>query len=248
MRDSQRQRVYDAEQVWAWSTKANPVVTFDEAQDILFEAATEFRVPVPFLKVNTRLKQLSGQYRFLEQTIEIPGDSTETATILHEFGHHLSDTRIAESAERSWKFRPHGGSFVTAYLDVVRWRLGETEADSLAESFRFHKVLIGVKDELAHFKKTEKNRRAAEQKNWNKHGERGKVYIVKLRDEQSEKVRWIGMSSYTWFIAERDRAKVWRYRAAAVKHAKNAEQFGWETEIEEADGRYDARWKEWSLA
>ena len=142
MRDSQRQRVYDAEnsvgQLFNHKFK-------DEEACIAFvnEVLENKRVRRKYAKaidshtIEIDFKPASwkdcGQAD--EDTIWINYAWMETKTIIHEIAHTLQ-FRIQGEAD----FADHGVTFTSVYLDLVEIMFGAFVADRLQEAFDNHKV------------------------------------------------------------------------------------------------------------
>lgn len=258
MKDTQRKKVYGAESLWRSPHESKigidilpfgfgSLVDLDVAKEILKQATEQFQTPRVNLVVNRRLKQWTGWYRWHGSIIEIPDNSANPDTILHEFAHHLDK-------HRSWEepYRSHGGSFTEAMIDVVWWFYGEEAAKSLIGHYRFRKAIIGSDEEEERFKKLKIDRKKANARAGIAHNTEGTVFIVKIlypnKDVMPVSIRYIAGTSSVWwdYTENRHYARAWRKLSTAEKWAERWKSEICEIEIEETLGFYDKHIKRWA--
>lgn len=128
MRDAQRQKVYDAEANASYVLNRDGIierrsVTLEEAQRIIEKLGAEFGTSPVDVSRNNRLQQWSGWYNGAAKTIEFARGAIAENTVLHEYAHHLA----AEVS--TTRYRGHGGQFVEAMIEVVRFWHGSSAAE-----------------------------------------------------------------------------------------------------------------------
>jgi hypothetical protein len=122
MRDSQQQKVYNAQ----WGVLPATPTPVAEAQEILDHLADVYGTRKVTITVNRRIQAWGGWYRPTGE-IEVPTDTPKLSTVLHEFAHHLSYEAGGGCN--------HDGGFIEAFVEVTREHLGDTFAASLEAAF-----------------------------------------------------------------------------------------------------------------
>ena len=248
MRDSLKQKVYDAEYVWkATTTKdhaAGRTVSMVEAKDIIAQLVKEFATQPVAIRVNGRIKAFGGWYRrYPTPLIEVPRKSLTAKTVLHEFAHHLAKERF----KKEWGWRAHGGAFTEAMLDVVEFSLGAEAAKSLQSEYSARSITIGASDEAEKVNKSREALSAANERNYRRSEEEGTVFVIEydLRGNESLPRYLMGGTRYrSWSTTYKRSAQAFRYQKAAQKRLywfpkeSNAR-------LVEVDGFYDQYEKRW---
>lgn len=142
-RDSQRSRVYRAEQR-VWGSTGRVFDTVDEMH--VYVRAVE-RSPVweslnrrngsgPHRKVHVGDGRGAGYARAIARDwrIEVPGSLRNEWVVLHELSHLVTPERYAG----------HGPEFTRNFLTLVEWVMGENAAESLRNSFERGRVAVAA--------------------------------------------------------------------------------------------------------
>jgi putative metallohydrolase (TIGR04338 family) len=136
-RDSQRSRVYKADDVLEAFAKPLPSVADVEAYaKRLFKSKrlakkyprAGWRPPV--VADGRRNRDASGS----TWQIVIPRWARNEAVVLHELAHTIS------MREYGRHIAGHGWQYASTFLDVVKWMMGKAAHDALKASFKAHKV------------------------------------------------------------------------------------------------------------
>lgn len=143
-RDSQRQKVYDAEQTAYNDTRGEldaryDVGGLDGAQTLINRVFSSGFLRdlyvVPFneapLAVRGHGKRERGCYRASKNEIHLPEWTQQNWYVLHECAHAL--TRHYGGAAHDWRF-------AKCYLDLVRVYMSRAYADRLERAFKLHRV------------------------------------------------------------------------------------------------------------
>jgi len=135
MRDSKRQKVYNAETRTPFGTGQ---INADEAQQTCDLLSAEFDVPLVTVRVNTRMYRWGGMYS--TGRITLPRNITTLETVLHEFAHHLDGRRLKEYRHLTSTFvnpPSHGATYLRAMLDVTAAWFGKNHSvvGRLTESY-----------------------------------------------------------------------------------------------------------------
>lgn len=143
LRDSQRQKVYDAEyRGFRQTDEASRNVDLAEAQEMLDILSTEFETGPVAIQRNARIKAWGGWYQSWANMIEVPRSRVPVSTILHEFSHHLA-------YHREVGHEGHGGGFTEAMLDVVSAWVSPEAAALLADAYAEKRCKVGGHHVLA---------------------------------------------------------------------------------------------------
>ena len=225
MRDSERQKVYDAENWWAVDMG---VVGIDEAADIIDLLCQDFQIRTAIVSHNPTLKDMVGQYHARGLRIVFRNNTPTLKTVLHEFAHHLA-------ASRSLVGRFHGGRFTEAMLDTVRVYTGDpAQAHRLRNEFLRVGLLTSADEETDREEKIHAQRRRQEERV----GEKADLWIVSYRT-QEDRVWFLGRSAYL----ERKQEGVTVYRRAWAAYQKADEFAGGLCEVHLIEGIFD--YPEW---
>lgn len=202
MRDSERQKVYNAE-----ARLHTYWVLIEEAKEIIDQLCDEFQVKMPTIVHNPRMRQYDGFYRSRDHSITFRSSEPSLKTVLHEFAHALTRTRHSRRVGRA-----HGGRFTEAMLDVVRYYLGVEQAANLRQHYLARGLATSAEEEDLWEDKVVARRRRDEERV----GEKGPVYILSLKLKDG-RVYFEGRTRYLTY--EREWVKVWRREWAAYKAA-----------------------------
>lgn len=238
MRDSQRQKVYNAESSFDYREEIKRV-TLEEAQQIIENLAGDFSTNKPEAVVNNRLRRVAGQYTHWQNLIEFSNNTPKLSVVVHEFAHHLS----RERSKGIYGLRAHGGSFTEAMIDCVDAAMGYKPKLTLNAAYIERNVLVGLRHEIEH---VAENAKKEFKDPWRRDGEEGKVLVVKGASPYTGQTQYhAGVDSYgDRYAVNQFAAKGFRYRGAAEKAGKRL--FGNDPfEIIEVDGHYDAHRKAW---
>jgi hypothetical protein len=144
MRDPQRQRLYDAEDV-AWKDIGTDTFeSLDEMLDWVNKILMYKRITNTYNKwinedvivVEVRNKRLQGSIGD-DVGIRIHPDRMTTGEVLHELAHTIHFRILLDEGRDA----PHHGSeFATIYLDLVRKTLGLKAYNALREMFDVYEV------------------------------------------------------------------------------------------------------------
>ena len=226
MRDSQRQKLYNAEGHWKrerdgeWIMKKG---SKDKSEiEALYEMLAEaFGTTKPPVVINTRLKLWAGTA--YHDHIEFC-DGVTLYTALHEFAHWMPG-----SHKHDWKF-------VSNLLEVVQWWYGDEEARAMRDSFRKYEVIWHLEDSEQKRIKAQ----AAQERRRERHGETGTVYLLVRVVADGYLYRCHG-NYYSDYLRN---ASVWRRKATAMKKGCTPGNLGYA--IWEAEGVYDAYENKWT--
>lgn len=148
VRDSQRQRLYDAEHDTAWG-KADRAMTLAECQIYVNRLCAQqwtqrhWRIWAP-PTVSDGRGSPQARYVSWNNTIEMPCWSRTEWTLLHEMAHFLSDRCLRNcngvDGLPCRQEAAHGWHFAQIYLALVRHQLGKAVHDVLRGSFRRGRV------------------------------------------------------------------------------------------------------------
>lgn len=249
MRDSQRQKVYDAE--WAWADSGRQV-TINEATNIIKKLSEEFEVPVPSVAYNHQMKRWGGWY--LTNSIEFSSGAIMLKTVLHEFAHHLDSKRKWADRQnpdrrdaRNWGWRSHGGSFTEAMIDVV-WKYFDADtARALIKRYREYGCDIGSDEEYERVKAANEQYAAAEERSRQRDGEEGEVFVVELTHIDNSEISYVSdRQSWRAYMCRNIRwAKTWRTKKAADREAKRWQHSMYQAEVKIVDATYSYMEKSW---
>lgn len=135
VRDSQRQKVYDAEQVIR--RKGRTFTSVEEMQGyidhLMGSAWFRRRWSIKNVTVKRGREGTSAWANGLRRLINMPTWAWTEDVLLHELSHILTDTHEGKVA-------PHGREFARIYLELVRHKMGKEHGDALRDSFRQHRV------------------------------------------------------------------------------------------------------------
>lgn len=243
-RDSQRQKVYNAEGSWermqyALGGLESETITIAQGQEWLDLLAEHFECRPVMLKQNRKIRQWGGWYKPYAMLIEVPGSKLSLKTLAHEFAHHLEDMRQAylpEVERRKYNDPGHGAMYTETMLDVVHAIWGDAPMHALAQSYMKHNVLVG---RLAAIERKQKQEKAREARN-KRIGERGTVYIVGngLAEDIREHTYW---ADGQYWVNHWQNAKAYR----TLKGAKNAAQTFMRATIYKTEGVYNVTYGVW---
>jgi putative metallohydrolase (TIGR04338 family) len=159
VRDSQRQRVYDAETVWRQTVgTGEPLPTVPDVERFVRRVLTAKRVlrRWPFMQGHSvevhsgagcRSAIAEGDWR-----IKIPLWARNEAVVLHELAHVIHKRGMYEHITRQYGMRPptkeedplwhqgHGYQFCRIFLDLVLLYMGKPAADQLKAAFKAGRV------------------------------------------------------------------------------------------------------------
>lgn len=237
MRDSQRQKVYDAEGRW-WRERPSEWVhergsdDTSELQALYELLAEETGAEVPPFTINHRLSAWAGiTYR---NRIEFH-DGVSMLTALHEFAHWMDHGH------------KHGWKFAENMIRLVGIWYGDAEAEALKAAYAHYGVTWHEYEALAR----ERKAKAARERRYERHGERGAVYVLARVLPSEKAVSTLAGASgeliyrceglyYSYYLSQ---AKTWRRRATAERHAQKGSNQKYS--VMEAEGEFDAYENRW---
>ncbi len=206
MRDSERQKSYDAESNWARAEGDLGIISIDEATDIIDLLAQDFEIRQPRVIHVPQMRRWDGLYHARGHRIEFRTDSPSLKTVLHEFAHALAHSR------RFPVGRSHGGRFTEAMLDTVRVHFGDGRERNLRRHYLNVGLVTSAKEERTHEMKIS----ARQQREEDRVGEEAPLWIVSYR-MQDDRVWFVGRGKY--LDRDRDGVKVYRRMWAAYQKA-----------------------------
>lgn len=146
MRDSQRQKLYDAEDLVFDPHFKRLHVTLEEAQALVDAvcAAALVRERYPRAARVPTVKRAHGKrngacFDPAEWAIELNNATQTKNVVLHELAHAL----VRPSSKRD--IQAHGREFAECYLWLVRCFIGRAWAEQLEASFKIHRVKFKAK-------------------------------------------------------------------------------------------------------
>ena len=127
-------------------------------------------------------------------------------------------------------------------VDVV-WRyLSVESARALIEQYRNKGCNIGTDEEVELVKSAHERRKAADERKWERHGEKGDVYVVRLtHKDDGEALFSAGRNDWRRMTARNVRwAKCWRTKKSAEKEAKEWKYSSYDAEVWKVPGEFSA--------
>lgn len=135
VRDSQRQKVYDAEKVIR--RQGRSFSSIEEMQTycdrLTGSAWFSRRWSVTKIVVQRGREGTSAWANAMRRIINMPTWAWTEDVVLHEISHILTERKYGKVAA-------HGREFARTYLELVRHQMGKEHGDRLRDSFRQHKV------------------------------------------------------------------------------------------------------------
>lgn len=144
-RDSQRQKVYDAED----AIHGKDLPTVPEMQEyidaILRKRWFKNRYPnIKQVKVQDGRgrRRAVGIYRWTYSIIKMPRWARCEMVLLHELAHVVTDGRKGVFGASKHAVASHGPEFARNFLDLVYWKMGREAGDTLRASFKEKRVKL----------------------------------------------------------------------------------------------------------
>lgn len=206
MRDSERQKSYDAEDDWARAEGDLGRVSIDEATDIIDLLAQDFGISQPTVAHVPGLRRWDGLYRSAGNRIDLRSETPTLKTVLHEFAHALTHSRNFPVG------RSHGGRFTEAMLDTVRVHFGDGRERNLRRRYLNIGLVTSAKEERTHELKVYARRRRDE----DRIDEKAPLWIISYRMKDG-RVWFVGRGTY--LERNREGVKVYRREWAAYQKA-----------------------------
>lgn len=244
-RDSQRQKLYNAEDFLRTEGKKMPTVPEIEAyvQDLVSSAW--FRKRYPSL-AHTGIKVGDGRRRstacasWLRRQISMPKWSRVESIVLHEVA-HLCTNEIHGTLVAS-----HGWQFASILVELVQHQMGKRAADGLKESFRNHRVRYTAPRKRQSTMTPEERQKRSERLSAAREarlGERGRWAIVVGRRNDGSPLYMVGpfrepafkTAHYRAYTGYEKYATTWVGRRSAEKWVESMSAISGEFEIVNLD-------------
>lgn len=136
-RDSQRQRVYDAQYTGQWTEDSTRTMRLDQCQQFVDSVTKsvwwKHRCTVRYVEVKAGAR--NGHAWAGYSYILTAPDSRTKRTMIHELAHILTDAHGNDYA-------PHGAEYCANYVALARHFLSKAEGDALLVSFRKARVKV----------------------------------------------------------------------------------------------------------
>ena len=132
MRDSQRQRVYDAQLFISNGGVMTLAGCQEWVDEIVGSAWWSHRSSIRKVKVTHGAKNSGAWAHWEDDSIRTSPGARNKRTMLHELAHHLTGVGYA----------PHGPEFCANFVALTRQFLGREQGDALKVAFRENRVRV----------------------------------------------------------------------------------------------------------
>lgn len=223
MKDSMQQRSYRAEGAWMNQDfeAARLMINFDQVPAIIERLVSEFGTSTPALFQRSLPRGVAGWHDYRGITFDL--GPIQLSTVLHEFSHHLHK-------ELGRQGRAHGGGFVEAMVEVVRFYFGSDDvAEALRDRYAEKGLPITSAEEVSHVERAA----AAAHRLQERRGEEGPVFVVSILIQNERRFIKDGRSYYLGV-----NAGVWRRRGTAEKYASRWSRY--DPQVHEVAGILEA--------
>jgi putative metallohydrolase (TIGR04338 family) len=229
MRDSQRQKIYDAEHA---SSPGKAFPTVEECQAYVDRVLKRKRLQRKYSVPRTIVVHPGHGRRIAcattiygRRVIKLPRWSRTELTILHEIAHH-----IADNDGRSWS---HNWKFAAVLLTLVREMMGAEAEQALRGQYRTRRVRYTeprAKRELTGEQRVAAADRLAAAREA-RFGERGRWALRTTRGAWCKRVTWKFGQAYPTFTGMVEEAQVWTTRPAVDRWVERFTTTSWTVEV-----------------